>query len=242
MTKKSLHKLAPRTAIVVAFLLVVIVTASVSFYFYSKYQKAQDLLKTSAAASQNEVQMLVGTVGKLIELPNEEPTVATISDVSKLEGQKFFANAKNGDKVLIFQNAKKAVLYRPSVNKIIEVGPVNIGATLAPSAGATKSGTVSPTLEAKTKIALYNGTNTPGLTKSVEKKLGDAKEPFTVVAKENAEKADYEETIVIDLSGTHAAAATRLAKALSGKVSSFPAGEVKPKEAQLLVILGADYQ
>jgi hypothetical protein len=53
--------------------------------------------------------------------------VATVSDASKLQSQQFFAKAQNGDKVLIFTNAKRAVLYRPSTNKVIEYAPVNIG-------------------------------------------------------------------------------------------------------------------
>jgi hypothetical protein len=60
-------------------------------------------------------------VGKLIDIPNETPTVATVSDVTKLTGQEFFAKAQNGDKVIIFPKAQKAILYRPGTNKIIEV-------------------------------------------------------------------------------------------------------------------------
>ena len=66
-------------------------------------------------------------MGKLLALPSDEkPTVATITDVEKLKEQVFFKNAMNNDKVLIYTKAKKAILYRPSENKIVEVGAVNI--------------------------------------------------------------------------------------------------------------------
>ena len=72
-----------------------------------------------------EVQELVEAVGKLIVLPaNEEPTVATVTDPEKLEGQLFFRNAKVGHKVLIYTQAAKAYLYDPEIGKLIEVAPI----------------------------------------------------------------------------------------------------------------------
>jgi hypothetical protein len=64
-------------------------------------------------------------VGKIIELPQgETPSVATVSDVSKLVNQPFFKNALNGDRVLVYTQAKKTILYRPSARKVIETAPV----------------------------------------------------------------------------------------------------------------------
>lgn len=78
-------------------------------------------------ALNEEVGKLIEEVGKIIALPQgETPTVATVTDLEKVKNQAFFANAQNGDKVLIFANAKKAILYRPSEKKIIEVGVVNV--------------------------------------------------------------------------------------------------------------------
>ncbi|HSW88283.1 MAG TPA: hypothetical protein VLG12_03920 [Candidatus Saccharimonadales bacterium] len=96
--------------------------------------------QNSVLAAQTEADTLLGQVGKLMELPKEIPTVATVSDIKKLQDQPFFANAKNGDKVLIFVQAKEAILYRPSENKIIKVSPVNTQETPTPS-----SVTVTPT-------------------------------------------------------------------------------------------------
>jgi hypothetical protein len=69
----------------------------------------------------NQVNDLLAKVGKLMDVPDETPTVATVSDVSKLSNQEFFKKAQNGDKVLIFPKAQKAILYRPATNKIVEV-------------------------------------------------------------------------------------------------------------------------
>lgn len=72
-----------------------------------------------------EVRALVSDVGEHMLLPDDEtPTLATVSDMHALEGQVFFRNAKEGDKVLMYLQAQRAIIYRPSIDKIIEVGPI----------------------------------------------------------------------------------------------------------------------
>lgn len=75
-----------------------------------------------------DVRKLVSEVGTFIVLPEgEDPTVATVTDPAKLKDQPFFARASAGDKVLIYTNAKKAILYSPTSHKVVEVAPLNIG-------------------------------------------------------------------------------------------------------------------
>lgn len=111
---------------------IVIVLASLligagSIYFLAKMYPQYLGLPKGNALVQSEIDSLISEVGKLIELPvDEKPTVATVSDAEKVRSQAFFAKAANGDKVLIYTNAKKAILYRPSEKRIIEVGAVNI--------------------------------------------------------------------------------------------------------------------
>lgn len=96
-----------------------------SFYFYRQYTA---LYRTLPQAAQEEAKKLVVEVGRLIILPtNEQPTIATVTDPVGLRDQPFFANAKKGDKVLIYTNAKKAILYNPTEGKIVEVAPISIG-------------------------------------------------------------------------------------------------------------------
>lgn len=212
-----------RKLILIAVLLVLIAAAP-SYYFYSQYQKAQETLKNPEKLTQEETKKLVEKVGKLIELPKgEEPTIATIQDKNKLKDQPFFAKAENGDKVLIFSKSQKAILYRPSTNKIIEVAPVNLGATQL------------------VKVAILNGTTTTGLTKTAETELKEKVANAQVVLKENAEKQDYTKTIVVDLSGKNKTSADSIAKAIIGEVGNLPSGETKPEGTDILVILGSNY-
>lgn len=65
---------------------------------------------------------LIKEVSEIFELPDEEPTVATVTDPAMLADQEFFAKSQTGDVALIYNNARKAILYRPSLKKVIEVG------------------------------------------------------------------------------------------------------------------------
>lgn len=66
-------------------------------------------------------------VAKLIDVPKDEvPTLGTVSDKEKLKGQPFFKDAQNEDIILIFPQAKKAIIYREKENRLINVGPIAI--------------------------------------------------------------------------------------------------------------------
>ncbi|MBI4085803.1 MAG: hypothetical protein HY433_00995 [Candidatus Liptonbacteria bacterium] len=108
-----------------------------SLYYYRQYKA---LYQTSPQSAQDEAKKLVAEVGRLIILPaDEQPTVATVDDPEQLKDQLFFANAKKGDKVLIYTNAKKAILYNPTEGKIVEVAPVSIGQPPSQGSGSPRS-------------------------------------------------------------------------------------------------------
>lgn len=108
-----------------------------------KYKPELLGLSVSQAQAQADADKTIAEVALLIALPTDErPTVATVSDLDKVKEQVFFKNAKKGDKVLIYTNAKKAILYRPSEKRIIEVGAVNIN-NQQPESSATPSAIIS---------------------------------------------------------------------------------------------------
>ncbi len=66
-------------------------------------------------------QQVLEAVNKMMILPEgEEPTIQTVTNLDELNYQPFFMNAEVGDQVIIYSVAKKAILFRPSTNKIIE--------------------------------------------------------------------------------------------------------------------------
>ncbi|HXY18037.1 MAG TPA: hypothetical protein VEH48_01295 [Candidatus Nitrosopolaris sp.] len=113
-----------------AVLLLAIVVYLAYGYIHTKHQL--DKLSNPQVATQDETQQLVSEVGKLVQLPSgETPVLFTVNDASKLKSFSFFQDAQNGDKVLDYPKADKAVLYRPSANRVIVYTTVNL--TNAPS-------------------------------------------------------------------------------------------------------------
>lgn len=77
--------------------------------------------------NQQTVDRVTSEVSKLFVVPSGQPTVALIQDKNKLSGQQFYNNAQNGDYLIVYADAKLALLYREKINKLINVGPINIG-------------------------------------------------------------------------------------------------------------------
>lgn len=111
----------------------VVALIAVGYFAYGLNQDKKDLKaevtklnSNPQIAIQKQTDDLIKQVGALINLPQgEAPTVANVSDAAKAREQSsFFANAQNGDKVLMYVKAGEAILYRPSTNKIILVAPL----------------------------------------------------------------------------------------------------------------------
>jgi len=182
----------------------------------------------------------VKNVTKLTQVPQgEQPTIAKISDITKLNNQPFFQNAKNGDFVLIYTKEKEAILYDPVSNKVLRVGPILVP---SPTSGTPQAALGASTANLPISVAIYNGTTIAGLAKKTETQLTKAMKNVTVLSEANASKQDYTRTEVIDLKGNNAAAAAQIASDLHGRVGSLPGGEVKPADVDILVILGGTVQ
>lgn len=144
--KLKIKSKAVKNALIVVIALVVLALGGIGGYIVTnKY-----LSKTPDQKAQAETKDLVQSVGKLMALPTDEtPSVATVTDKEKLKDQPFFANAENGDKVLIYTKAKKAILYRPSTNKVVEVMPIAFNNTPTPAPTTTPEPAKPATPEVK---------------------------------------------------------------------------------------------
>ncbi|TAK96741.1 efflux RND transporter permease subunit [Patescibacteria group bacterium] len=231
-----------KTALVALVVLVAVGLGVAAYYFYHQYKLATRDPKDVAQA---ETQQLVDAIGRFMDLPlNEEPKVATVTDKEKLKSQVFFARAENGDKVLMYVEAQKAILYRPSTGRVIEVSQLLSGAEGNPTAPAVAQSPASETTPVPTetptkmaKIAVYNGTNIRGLAGEIEKKLTGL-ENIDVVSKTNA-AGSYTKTLIVDVTGGHDQLVGQIVEKVGGESGSLPDGESKP-DADILIIGGQE--
>lgn len=191
----------------------------------------------------SEVEKIANKVGRLMMLPNEYPTLATVTDAERLAGDNFFVNAKNGDKVLIYRQTGKAILYRPQIDKIIDIALVakEAGTNNNPSSTNAELTQFSTEVvdDQPLRLALYNGTSTSGATTKMENQIKKQFPSFEVVQKDLATNDNYQQTIIVDISGKYKDSVGDLGEFLGAKMSALPSGEVTP-EADILIILGND--
>jgi hypothetical protein len=212
-----------------ALLGIILGLSATSYYFYHKYKTVPSV----------ETDDTVAKVRKIMDLPTDEtPTMATVTDKEKIKDQIFFAKAENGDRALIYPKAKKAILYRPSTNKIIEVMTLSVSnqdnsmpqQTQPEQSDVIDSSSINDQQESSIqavaeplKVAIYNGSKIKGLAAALESKIAGI-EGVVVTEKKNA-VGNYDKNIIVDLSGSHNESAQKIAEAIGGEVGSLPEGE-----------------
>ena len=200
-------------------------------YFWWQYKKTAPSAQTVPVA--DEASIIAEKIKNLVDLPPETPVLATITDLSA--DQPLFSNALPGDKALIYIQAKKAILYRPSSNEVIETINLLSSKTPETGTGTSNSEKTSEKIETKVKVDVLNGTEIKGLAKETADKLSGMEN--VEVAKIGNAQGAYTKILVIDVSGKNEIAAKLIVQKLGGETGALPAGESKGI-ADILVIAG----
>lgn len=238
----------------IAFILGVIVTfifGLILFWIVNNLKDAKDQSPANLFQPK-KIEDVIKEVKKTVNIPDETPQVLTVSDVEKLKVQPFFADAKNGDLVLAFPKAQKALLYRVMDSKVITYQQIFIP---QPSEDAKQSTSSAKKVESKpsptnsekpknelVKVMILNGSKEKGLAKKAGDMLDEA--VFEVIGTGNT-KGDYEKTFVIDINKK--APVAKIGKLMSTfskvKVTAqkIPEKENIPPGADVVVILGSDF-
>lgn len=138
-------------------LLVVVIIAVILFIWAEKQRREvverleqtsaelEDIRKSTQRGGQEVATEVLSKVRRHMVVAEEpQPTVATIVDINRLkEASEFYNVADNGDHLIITE--KRAILYDPDRDIILDVVPVRINRDASPSpANAGASPTVSP--------------------------------------------------------------------------------------------------
>lgn len=152
---KNINKNTEKTrTLYIIIILIIVAFAGAGVYGYkmlndSKKETARLKQENTKLANPQEsaklqIERIKNDVAKLIDVPQDEnPEISNVDDISKLPKVAFYTKAQNGDKVLFYAKAKKAILYRPSSNKIIEatiIGGANKSETPKPDAATDTTG------------------------------------------------------------------------------------------------------
>lgn len=187
----------------------------------------------------DEAHQVAAEIAKKVELPQDEtPTLATVTNKERLDGQLFFRSAENGDKILIYPRAGRAILYRPSTGKVLEMTGVDIEKYAAGTAASSQADAASMEANRQIAVVLYNGTLDTGALDTATKVIADRFPTVTVIGRQAATRRDYEESFVVDLSGSNGDIAVLIAAAIGATVSPHALdGETVPN-ADLLIVIG----
>lgn len=215
------HKFAHFKLVAIVAVLLVL-GALTAFYFKP--------LSSLLTKSQNPAQKVASHI---LIAENETPTVNEVSDPSKVEIQSFSSKAIEKDQILIYQKAQMAVLYRPSIDKIIAISQDLSGNSQAEVSEVGESeddNSQNPT------FVILNGTSTGGLAKKYQETVKQTIEGSEVTSVGDASTKGVEKTFVVALSGQPSA---NIATKLEIETGDLPDGETKP-DADFLIILGDD--
>lgn len=206
-----------------------------SFLNYTQTKKQLAILtdpKLASELSQKETEVLLSKISKHAILPKEKnPVVAVINDVETLAAtQDFYSMAHNGDKVVIYSGARKAIIFDEKQDRIVNIGPVFY---------TDQPASASPTpVEGRITIELRNGTKANDAAVQMRDSLLN-NEAFNVYKLGKAVKSDYAATVILDKTGGKKGdIVAALQKATNGTVvQELPVGE--PDTAgEVLVIIG----
>lgn len=106
------------TWLLVLTVVIIILVGLAMFINSNESQSSQNIPETESA--------IISAVSKHYVLPtDEQPALATVTDKTKLNST-LAKRAQDGDRILIYQKNQQAIIYRPSLDKIVDVTPVQI--------------------------------------------------------------------------------------------------------------------
>jgi len=121
--RKQPHHTSLRWLVIIA-LVVFVIVAMAAIFFVGQFFATQSNSKTADDATRERI---ISKVENLYMLPEGTPTIALVQNKDQLSGQTFYDKVENGDYLVIYDQAKLALVYREAINKLVNVAPIALG-------------------------------------------------------------------------------------------------------------------
>lgn len=222
---KSLQNIPKQIWILV---LVILLGVVVGFMVIGNNDGGADSEQVSASRAADTEDVLK-KVSRHINLPEGTPVVVEIKDIDLLLSQSaFYYGAQNGDVLLLFAESQRAMIYSPSRDLLVNVGPVQFD----------NSGDAGQSVNRAITIEVRNGSGVSGEAGKLGRSL-NADVMYAVIGMNDAANTNYTETIVVNRTGaTIASQVQELADRVEGRVvESLPLDEANSL-ADVIIIIG----
>ena len=236
---KSVRKVAAFVKSQSKLLIIIILVSLAGWLFYNYREVKKEVVRLSTPEGQQafldqQTEDTIERIRKHMVLPEDEvPTVVTITDIDLLtEQQPFFNGAQNGDKVLVYAGARKAIIYSPERDIV-----VNVGTIVADNEDVVVD---EPENEfSMLDIEIRNGTDAPGLAQTISSQLTTTNENFNIVNVSDSENKEISQTVIIDMGKTNNKDLVASVGNILGATTTslIPEGE-EDSDAEVLIILG----
>ncbi len=179
--------------------------------------------KTTEQLELNQIKTLVGT--HMLLPVDEEPTLVTVVDKTKVKDEFIAKKSQNNDQILIYTKNKMAIIYRPSINKIVAIGNIFADQSLVEADGVT--------------ITVLDGANDSSKTSAIIRQLEALYPKADITDGGKTNRQDFTTTIVIDNSQKKDNLTDAIAQEINGKRGIVPISE-SITVTDLMIIVGKD--
>jgi hypothetical protein len=137
-TKKTTKSQQTPYRVYVFALVGLIILGAVGYFGWDKYNKVYNSPEAQTAKqvaeAEAEKKEIMDNISKFMLLPEGDPVLFRVSNRDQMRAQQaFFKDTENDDVLLVFQESGKAIIFRPSSQTIINVGPVNFDSNQSPN-------------------------------------------------------------------------------------------------------------
>jgi hypothetical protein len=121
--QKSVAKLS--FSWVIALMGIVVIIAAAAVYIITRNANTSAPNTTNTATSSADAALLTKLSSVMLLPEGEDPVISTITDAQGLkQDAPFYQNTENGDKILIYIESGKIIIYRESENLVVNAGPI----------------------------------------------------------------------------------------------------------------------